>query len=152
MEINQLPFEHKTSDLSRGIMQDLQIDLMTPTEMGHYVHERLAKGIKTHEQLMHATGSQTHGGGFEILLSFLATDNVFFQALPDPEIRHALFMSSEEFISRHRVIGAGIRLGVIEGDNLDHQLKHGIDVSEKVRVFQEKLLQRVTPSDPMMRR
>lgn len=152
MEISPLPFEHKTSDLAVDCINTMGEVPMSVEEMGAFITGKLGKEIKTPQDLLHVATNEKHGGGFHMFLSLVATNSIYLNGLDDGRVRLVLFRSAEEAASRQRSILAGIELGVTEFSDSEAKKKHANHTIENMYNFQERLLQRVSPTDPRMRK
>ena len=152
MEQPSLPFEHSSSALAVEYLAKLGIPQLPEATITSFAMHYIAKGVADHEALFHVVANTKHGGGLQMLLSTVAAENTFVNNIPDELVRMSLFRLSEDEIGQQKLLNAGIKLGISKFLNPQHMAHHAGHVIEDLTQFQEKLVQRVSPTDPGMRK
>lgn len=151
MEQPALPFEHKTTDIALECLSDLGVPQLSEGTLASFAMHFQDKGLKERASLFHVFSNTKHGGGLRMLLSAVAA-NFFINDIPDETVRMSLFRLSEEEIYQQRLIEAGVKLGISKFDNPQLMGTHATHIVGTLTNFQEKLLQRVSQTDPGMRK
>ena len=152
MEINQLPFEHKSSTLASECLANLGVPQLSEGTITSLAMHYINKGVQDREVLLHIFSTSDHGGGLQMLLSSVAAETTFVSSLQDEVVRMTLFRAAENELRVQKLVNAGVQLGISKFSNPQLMQRHSEHEILTLTDFQEKLLQRVTPSDPMMRR
>jgi hypothetical protein len=151
MEQPALPFEHRTTDIAVECLANLGVPQLSEGTLASFAMHYQDKGLKERSQLFHVFANSKHGGGLQMLLSAVAA-NFFINDIPDETVRMSLFRLSEEEIYQQRIIEAGAKLGISKFKDPQLLETHATHIVGTLTQFQEKLLQRVSPTDPGMRR
>ena len=152
METNALPFEFDMPTLAKDFLEGSGEVPLSRVALGEFVGSMIGSKIKSKSDLLHVVASFQHGGGLTMLLSFIATENVYFNGIDENRLRLSMFRTAEEAAGRERSKIAAIELGVSSFTNNDAIVFNANKRITQLYGFQEKLLQRVSPTDPGMRK
>lgn len=146
-----MPFEHRTTDIALECLSDLGVPQLSEGTLASFAMHFQDKGLKERASLFHVFSNTKHGGGLRMLLSAVAS-NFFINDIPDETVRMSLFRLSADEIYKESMRDATVKLGVAKFENpqlVEAQAAHTIGALTN---FQAKLLQRVSPTDPGMRK
>jgi hypothetical protein len=133
-------------------LENVSFDAIAMENLNAWVNSLEQDGYRTAEEKIGAIQDVRLGGGIRMLFSYVVMEHPLISELPENLVRYALFRSAEETSSRQKIISAGAQYGTVWLVKKEQYSESAIEFARETAKFQEKLLQRITPSEPQTRK